>query len=396
MPPTTLIQDSFDRADSTTGLGTADTGGTWAEPNGDFGIDTNEAYTPNSVTFGHAHIDAADADVDMRVTVATLGGDGNAGLIFRWSDSDNYWVLFINGVTDQMQLGKVISGSFNNVSTTDIAKGAGDELRVITNGSRIRTFWNGGFADNITDAFNENETNHGLWINNNTAWRLDDYLCRTLPVVPTGDGTDIDDSFDRSDSDDLGTADSGQTWQSQFAEIGIASNEAASKDLHISLGHAVIDADSADVTIECTLSTLGNQGNAGIVFRWSSFEDLWAWFIDGDTATVQLVRYADAAETVIGSETITKSNGDTLKVVTSGDSIECYHNGTLEVSTTDATYQTAEIHGLWFSTVEGAADPNNSQTSTAWRIDDFSVVGPAVGGIFVDTIVVGATGIGVG
>lgn len=370
MPTTTLIQDSFNRADSTTTLGNADTGGAWST-SGTWGINSNQAYTPAALSLGHAFIDTGQSDVEATVTLATLGAGGNAGIIFRRTDVDNYWVLFINGASTNLQVLKRVAGAFTSVVTVDVAKAAGDDLRVVASGSRIRVFWNGAQISSFTDTFNQAATQHGIWQNNDNAWRLDDFLCRTLPTAPAGTGH-VTDSFDRADAASLGTSDSGHVWQEVLVGAGITTNTAYASTPY-QTGHAIVTSGASDVDVQVTVSTLDTAGNAGLVFRWQDSERFWILFINGLTSVVQLVRYSPAGATSVASIPITKAAGDIIKIKAVGSSIRVFHNGTELGSVTDTTYQSATSHGIWLNTVSKSSSGPTLILANAWRLNDFSV-----------------------
>lgn len=360
---TQLIVDDFTRSDSTTNLGSASPGGAWTQDNGTWGISSNQAYISSGSGASIATIDASESDVDIRVKVSASAGGGNAGLVFRYSDANNYWRAFWDGSSGNIFLQKVVSGSGTTFVNTGVTGGfaAGDQIRVLASGSSIKLYHEGDRYGTVTDSHNSTATKHGLWINQATPtnWRLDDFRCQGLPATPTGTGSYSDD-FNRADSDSLGSE-----WSTQLALIGITSNVVASRSPdQIEFGHSVLDTSLADATIQATVSALDTGGNAGIVFRWQDYLNFWVFFLSGNTNQVILQEFVAGASTTRGTAGITKTAGDVLKVIASGTSIQCYHQNTLQISYTSSLYQSSGIHGLWI----------NRGNPSSWRLDDFSVV----------------------
>jgi hypothetical protein len=190
---TTYSADSFNRADSTTNLGSTDGAGTldplaWSQRNGTWGISSNQGYTSAAASQSVATIASGNANAEISVTVAASGA---AGIAFRWSSSNNYWRAFNSGTSTFLE--KRVAGSNSSVGS---AAGAavGDVLRVVCNGSSIEVFRNGVSIISTTDSFNSTAQNHGLYINGNTTARLDDFSVDSVSqraVVPFLDASPV-------------------------------------------------------------------------------------------------------------------------------------------------------------------------------------------------------------
>ncbi len=164
--------DTFNRADSTTTLGSTDGGTslTWQYDAPVFGgtpswgIVSNTAYTPGTgaglARSPVAYVDIGSGDIDLSVTLATAGNQG--GLIFRWSDSANYW-FFLNSLIDNvMYLGKRVAGVSTILAGAAGAAGNGVALRVVALGSSITAYSGVTVKATTTDTFNATATKHGL------------------------------------------------------------------------------------------------------------------------------------------------------------------------------------------------------------------------------------------
>jgi len=157
------ITDTFTRADSSSTLGTTETGGlTWQSLNsGVYGISSNQAYYPGSPYDSPAYIDAGISNIDMSVTIATYdGGAREDGIYFRIVDSNNWWRLVRSG--GSLLLQKHVAGSNTTVYNISPTFANGDIYRVVCNGNQIIIYLNGKPIMQTTDSFNATATKHGF------------------------------------------------------------------------------------------------------------------------------------------------------------------------------------------------------------------------------------------
>ena len=153
------VTDSFNRADNASSLGTADTGQTWTALASTWGISSNQAYNPGAGANAPAVLDSGKSDCTIQVTIATQAGD--SGLSFRATDANNFFEVTFS--TTQYQVWKIVAGAFTNLASGTITGANGDVLKVVLSGSTIQIFQNGvQLGTNITDAFNQTATKHGL------------------------------------------------------------------------------------------------------------------------------------------------------------------------------------------------------------------------------------------
>lgn len=114
------ITDSFNRAASTTTLGTTDTGQTWAYSGGSvFGIFSNAAYKISPAN----RYDAATVTMPgtrMAVTIqnASVTGGQYPGLVARFVDSSNSYILFADASSPYWTLVRRISGANTMLATS--------------------------------------------------------------------------------------------------------------------------------------------------------------------------------------------------------------------------------------------------------------------------------------
>lgn len=106
-----VVYDNFDRANSPSSLGAADSGEAWQVISGAWGITGGKAYETN--TSGGDRVAVVDGKTGTGFTVSvdvTWQTGGSAGLSFRVGDSSNRYYFIING-SGGLSLGKIVAGS---------------------------------------------------------------------------------------------------------------------------------------------------------------------------------------------------------------------------------------------------------------------------------------------
>ena len=166
------LSDLFNRANSTTTLGNADTGQTWSSSPSQWGISSNRAYCVSGATGGTfiASIANVAKDIDMSFTLNPIGNAGgtNTGTMFRYLNSSNFMLVSMEDGsaprTGKVKLNKVVAGVFTQLGIFDpsISGGVSATLRVIAIGSMINVYRNGVLVISVTDSANMNNTGIGF------------------------------------------------------------------------------------------------------------------------------------------------------------------------------------------------------------------------------------------
>jgi hypothetical protein len=170
-----VVQDSFNRANSTTTLGNADTGQTWVVTGGVIGIINNQAYTPADAD-KIAVIDSGASDVSIQLTHAS--SHIYSKIFWRFTDPNNtFWI-------ESGQIRKKIAGTATTVGTFT-AGGNGTVLKVTVSGNTHTVYRNGLQVATFTDSFNQTATSHGFGMYSANA-RIDDFSVESLGGTPTG------------------------------------------------------------------------------------------------------------------------------------------------------------------------------------------------------------------
>lgn len=159
----TIIFDSFNRA-AGTNLGSTEVGSAaWTEVAGDWSIYSNGVGTSAAVAQGIATVDAGVADCAVSARIVVTGG---SGLIFRCSDSNNYFMW------DGSTLWKKQSGSIGAVGTTSAYRAAGAWFHAVLDGPTIRLYADDVLVSEFHSTFNQTVTKHGLLSANSTTTRM--------------------------------------------------------------------------------------------------------------------------------------------------------------------------------------------------------------------------------
>jgi parallel beta-helix repeat protein len=298
--------DDFNRANTAAphGLGTSSSGREWVTEQGTLGIVSNTAFAPTAQ--GNISSFYGSSDGTVSVTMPTVG---NAGLVFRMSDSQNYW-YYRRHTDGNARMGRFVNGA-ETVMTADAtqAVAAGNTLKVVMQGSTVRAYVGTTLTHTDIDATHQDERKVGIQILDTTA-RLDDFSS-TLSIWA--------DDFNRTNSStSLGTSSSGQAWVTQSGTMGNSSNAAYAPSGGTSW--ATLDATS-ETNVTVAMPTVGN---AGLIFRYKDNNNYWYYrrHTDGNARLGKVVAGVDTPMTADVTQAV--AAGNTLKVVVLGWQIRAY------------------------------------------------------------------------
>lgn len=162
--------DDFNRADSTTSIGSPSDGGSaWVIHGGTWGISSNQGYRVDSGTYAFVSLETSVADGDVQVTCAATSNPymGPACRI----TSDQNWVGVLTGdASNQILFYKRVAGSYTQLgSTYSGAVAAGDVMKLSFSGSSYTIYQNGVSRITATDSSHNTVTKHGLLVNSGTS-----------------------------------------------------------------------------------------------------------------------------------------------------------------------------------------------------------------------------------
>lgn len=171
--------DTFDADDATTLTGRKpdydDLFAAWEGDTGDFDVLSNQLRTPVGGDY-QAVLDFGECDCWVGVEFTRNGA--NSGLILRYADTDNYWIVRCDGTT--LYLDKVVAGVPANVKNAAYTWGAGVTHRITVrlHGTRVDVYIDDqlSMVEDSGDTFNQASTKHGIGgTATNTADRWDDF-----------------------------------------------------------------------------------------------------------------------------------------------------------------------------------------------------------------------------
>lgn len=152
----------------------------------------------------------------------------------------------------------------------------------------------------------------------------------------------VTDSFNRADGN-IGVADSGQTWLQAGTNAQITSNKCRST----AGTQCYIDCGLADCTIQLTMASRDPvNGSTRIIARFVDTNNYLYWGENATTSTYQLVRKQGGLFNTLLDSGVTPVNGDVLKLVLSGSTLQGYRNGSLIATATSTFQQTVTAHGF--------------------------------------------------
>ena len=173
--------DTFNRSDSTSGMGTPSDGGSaWVEygASDTWGVLSSKAYVVSNggAAQALAALESSLSDVEVQLTCSTLDTSANV-IILRLSNSSNY-LHYQWDSSSGFRLFRVSGGGFTQIGSSAGSMSNGDTLKVSAVGDQINCYHNGALVIGpITSSHNQTETKHGLGCYNNAPLdgRWDDF-----------------------------------------------------------------------------------------------------------------------------------------------------------------------------------------------------------------------------
>jgi hypothetical protein len=180
--------DDFNRANSTTALGSPSDGGSaWVAQSGTWGVSSNQGYNASVGNQETAVLDSGTSNVDVVFATPTVGND--IGVIARAADNSNYLLLAWTSGTGY-RLFKNVAGSFTQLgSTVSGTQGAGDTIEIKADAANAITGYHNGSAivGPVTDSAGATNTKHGIRAHVDSTTRYDTFSITDLVTsTPTG------------------------------------------------------------------------------------------------------------------------------------------------------------------------------------------------------------------
>jgi hypothetical protein len=180
--PKPILSDGFTAANSTTlpltdgagGAVTAGAGHQWTEALGDWEITSNRLHSVGAVTSILTH-DTGQSDLFIKTTVQAPSG-GTHGIVFRYTDANNYWIFGLDVTSGDFLLIEVASGTPTTRATITDTHAANTDatLRVWCSGNQIRV-WGQNQQAEYTSTANQTATIVGAIGDGVDAVQFDNY-----------------------------------------------------------------------------------------------------------------------------------------------------------------------------------------------------------------------------
>jgi hypothetical protein len=135
--------------------------------------------------------DVAAVDVDVSVRFRPVSGrvDQAAGLVWRYQNEDNYYVVRANALEDNVVLYKVQNGERTDLAVrgegrtygkpADVPAGQWSTLRVVTTGPRFEVHFNGSKLYEVEDTTFAQAGRVGVWTKADSVTHFDDLTVTT-------------------------------------------------------------------------------------------------------------------------------------------------------------------------------------------------------------------------
>jgi hypothetical protein len=135
--------------------------------------------------------DVAVADVDLSVRFKPISGrvDQAAGLVWRYQNQDNYYIVRANALEDNVVLYKVQNGRRTDLPVkgegrtygkkAEVPAGQWSTLRVVANGQRFEVYLNGSKLYEVEDTTFTHAGKVGLWTKADSVTQFDDLTVET-------------------------------------------------------------------------------------------------------------------------------------------------------------------------------------------------------------------------
>lgn len=396
--PEVLASDSFNRADSTTTLGTTDnayggTAYTWQVGGAAavaYGIIGNQAYAASGAATDNngAFIAIPTALRDYRLSLRVPTMQASSTNVFRayprvaLSGGLLYYISLEAANTGYIVVKRTSSGGLTTLATSSVTPAHGDAIVIDNFASGQMDFYvNGAKIATLTD-------NHMLAVaygvgfggKQSPTYRVDDFMLEPISSTPTGPVITgaasltgvgqmwawsfrvvVSDSFNRPDSVFLDWTDSymgGRSIQwyppGYNDAFGIKNNQA----YNVTNFSTIMDVDAGvsdcDISVQFPTLVSGSSGEGilGRLFDYDNFvyvQILPGPAKDGVDAQINIWKKVAGVFSQLTTDWYTATNTDVYKVRLQGPNVTVFRNGTQLSTANIPEFQTVVYHGVWLT-----------------------------------------------
>ena len=172
------VSDTFNRANSTTGIGTADSGQTWEALTGVNGISSNEAYGVSfDSNFARSIIDSGLSDFTLTCDITKGSSSWAPRLIFRVTDNNN--MIGVSLPNGQITLYKRVGGAYISIASVESSMPTAT-YKIVCNGTSVKVYVDDVivFDEVITDF--TSVTKHGISVYLDDTVRYNNFVVAPL------------------------------------------------------------------------------------------------------------------------------------------------------------------------------------------------------------------------
>jgi RHS repeat-associated protein len=173
--------DGFSRSNSSTSLGTTETGRTWTNLAGTWGVSGGKAYLASAS--GSTNLAVVAGAKDGTVAATETAGQTGVGVAFRVQDANNFWSVRASNASPYVwNLYKTVAGATTPMGSTPSGTCCtGYRVSVTFVSGTITVSVNGVVGLTVTDSTFATATQVGIFATGTGAGRLDDFVTYANP-----------------------------------------------------------------------------------------------------------------------------------------------------------------------------------------------------------------------
>jgi len=324
--PTLLFEDDFEDGNAS---GWTTVGGTWS-----VAVDGTKVYAQTS-TSGEAIAYAGNgawSDYSYEAQIKLNNANANAGLLFRYADASNYYMLRLNDSNDSLELYKKAGGTMTLVASRPAAVSTGQfyTLKAVVMGGNIRGYLNGVKQIDWANPNSELLSGKiGIRMHSSTANVDQAAVYSIVSGLPFGDNFE--------DGNAGGWTTVGGAWSVATDGTKVYAQTSTSGEAIAYRGLRTWD----HYTVEGKVKVNTALGNAGLVFRYIDPSNYYMFRLNDNVDKAELYKKVNGQFTLLASVSQSVATGQwyTLKVTVSGNNVKGYVNGTPIVDWTNPATQ---------------------------------------------------------
>lgn len=145
-------------------------------------VDTDDTDNRFPVAVASAPV-LQDLRLEIRCKPVSGKTDEACGLVFRFQDDNNYYVVRANALEDNVRLYHVVKGQRRQIAGWNgkVAPGVWHALAIEARGDRLKVAWNGKTVIEATDGTFPQAGKVGVWTKADSVTYFDDLVATPLP-----------------------------------------------------------------------------------------------------------------------------------------------------------------------------------------------------------------------